>query len=268
MKIPKLQFKGYIAEIINYLFQALLITYLILLLIEQVWSASVSLYFNLNYLLIVVIISGVLDVFSEHPEKKESKPRWWDYLFIGTLGILGLIIIKFKTGELGWLSWLISIIAGVLIILLSVLVLEDEDGKVNTIKKESHKHKPLFYFLLTLVIIFILNLVSISLTIFANLSYLESLRIIFGSIYVLFLPGFIISFIFFSKTKSFESEEKGSMDWIERIALSFALSIAVVPLSVFYLNLVGVKINMLNSFLTILGIIAISSGILYFKKKV
>jgi len=38
----------------------------------------------------------------------------------------------------------------------------------------------------------------------------------------------------------------------------FALSIAIVPLTVFYLNLIGIKINLLNSFLTILGIIVIS----------
>ena len=127
MKFPKLQFKGHTADIINHIFQALLVSYLLLLLIEQIWAGSVSLYMNLNYLLILVIITGILDVFSEHPEKKKEKIKWWDYVFISILGILGFIIIKFKTGELGWLSWLISIIAGILIILLSILVLEDED---------------------------------------------------------------------------------------------------------------------------------------------
>src|SRR3989338_11336996 len=104
---------------------------------------------------------------------------------------------------------------------------------------------------------------------FTKLSSLESFRIVFGSIYVLFLPGFIISFIFFPKTKKFDDEneekEKGAIDWIERIALSFALSIAIVPLAVFYLNLIGIRINLLNSFLTILGIIVISLMILWFK---
>jgi len=47
-KLKKLQFKGHMAEIINYLFQALLISYLVLLLIEQIWSGSVSLYLNFN----------------------------------------------------------------------------------------------------------------------------------------------------------------------------------------------------------------------------
>ncbi len=55
--------------------------------------------------------------------------------------------------------------------------------------------------------------------------------------------------------------------WIERIALSFALSIAIVPLVVFYLNLIGLKINLLNSFLTIIGIIVVSFGILYWRIK-
>ena len=90
------------------------------------------------------------------------------------------------------------------------------------------------------------------------------------SIYVLFLPGFIISFIFFPKTKEFNYEVKNekemtSIDLIERIALSFALSVAIVPLVIFYLNLIGVKINLLNSFLVILGIIIISGLILITK---
>ena len=124
--MKKLQFKGHTAEIINHLFQALLVSYLLLLLIEQIWTGSVSLYMNLNYLLISVIVIGVLDVFSEHEEPKKEKPKSWDYVFISILGVLGFIIIKFKTGELGGLSWLISIIAGILIILLSILVLEDD----------------------------------------------------------------------------------------------------------------------------------------------
>ena len=118
----------------------------------------------------------------------------------------------------------------------------------------------------TLISAIILFLISSLIGIFSSLSFLESLRIIFGSVYVLFLPGFIISYLFFPKTKEFESKEKGAIDWIERIALSFALSIAIVPLAVFYLNLIGIKINLLNSFLTILGIIIISLVILDYKK--
>lgn len=116
------------------------------------------------------------------------------------------------------------------------------------------------------IIVLVLLVLSTLLWVFSPLSAVESFRIIFGSVYVLFLPGFVLSYLFFSETKEFDAKGEG-IDWIERIALSFALSIAVVPLAVFYLNLVGVKINLLNSSLIILGVILISLGILYSKNK-
>ena len=119
--------KGEFAEIINHAFQTILVVYLLLLLIEQIWSGTVSTYLNLNYVLIAVIILGVLDVFAEHEEKMPEKPKKRDYIFIYLFGIVGFGIIKYKTVELGWLSWLISIIAGILIILLSTLVLEEDE---------------------------------------------------------------------------------------------------------------------------------------------
>lgn len=95
-------------------------------------------------------------------------------------------------------------------------------------------------------IIVSLLIISIALS-FTSLSLLESLRITFGSVLVLFLPGFIIVSLFLK-----------DLDLIEKIALSFALSIAIVPLTIFYLNRIGMKINTLNSILTILAISIIS----------
>lgn len=122
-------FRGHNADIVNYLFQTLLVTYLLLLLIEQIWTGVVSVYLNLNYLLVLVIVMGVLDVFSERGFAREERVKKRDYYFIGGLGVLGFVIIKYKTDALGWLSWVISLIAGILIILLSLLVLGEEDEK-------------------------------------------------------------------------------------------------------------------------------------------
>ena len=78
---------------------------------------------------------------------------------------------------------------------------------------------------------------------------IEAARIILGSAFVLFLPGYVWSFVFFKKE---------DIDIIERIALSFGLSIAIVPLIVFYLNwLFHIQINLINSSITILLISAI-----------
>ena len=122
-------FKGQTAAAISNLFQVLLVTYLGLLLIEQLWTGFVSLYINLNYLLVIVIILGVLDVFSEKQPMHRKMATKKDYLFVLVLAVLGFFIIKIKTASLGWLSWVISIIAGILIFLLSILVLEDEEGE-------------------------------------------------------------------------------------------------------------------------------------------
>jgi uncharacterized membrane protein len=99
-----------------------------------------------------------------------------------------------------------------------------------------------------------MTLLTLGLGFFTSLGFLGAFRIIFGSVYVLFLPGFILTFVFFPIHKE--------IDWIERIALSFALSIAVVPLIVFYLNLIGLKISTLNTTLTIAGIIMLEIVIL------
>jgi len=121
-------FKGLSAEIVSYLFQTLLATYLIFLLLEQILGGLASVYMNLNYFLVIVIVLGVLDVFSEVKVKEKERVKKRDYVFVSVLGIIGLIVIRYKTLELGWLSWAISVIAGVLVVFLGLLVLEDKDG--------------------------------------------------------------------------------------------------------------------------------------------
>jgi len=134
---------------------------------------------------------------------------------------------------------------------------------------KSHKNW-LFGIIITIVSLVIISFI---IAIAAKQTILSSLRIVFGSVYVLFIPGFVISYIFFPKTHEFEenksnhNKEKGAIDWIERIALSFALSIAIVPLAVFYLNLIGLKINLINSFFTIFSIIILAIIILIIKSK-
>ncbi|MEA1985615.1 MAG: DUF1616 domain-containing protein [Euryarchaeota archaeon] len=80
---------------------------------------------------------------------------------------------------------------------------------------------------------------------------------ILGSIFVLFIPGFAWTFAFF---------EKNEIDAIERIALSFGLSIALVPLTIFYLNyLLHIKITALNSFVVIILLTAIPIGYIHLR---
>lgn len=61
-----------ILEMNRNFFQYALVTYLIFLLIENVWEKSVSYYLNLNNLLIAVIISGIITVLSQEKSRREK----------------------------------------------------------------------------------------------------------------------------------------------------------------------------------------------------
>ena len=90
------------------------------------------------------------------------------------------------------------------------------------------------------------------------MSILEGLRIFFGSVFILFVPGFAWSYVFFARK---------NIDWIERVALSFGLSIVLVPLTVFWLNwLFQVKMILLNTSLVVCGLTVIPVAYVLIRK--
>jgi len=88
------------------------------------------------------------------------------------------------------------------------------------------------------------------------LDKLPAIRAILGFILVFLLPGFAWTLVFFK-----------NINVIERIALSFGLSIAVVTLSILTLNvLIGVRITGLNSLLIIIIVTIIPVAFYYLKR--
>ena len=82
------------------------------------------------------------------------------------------------------------------------------------------------------------------------------IRAILGFILVFFLPGFAWTLVFFNKLKI-----------IERAALSFGLSIALVTLSILVLNvLLGMRISGINTLLTIVVITVIPLAIYFVRR--
>lgn len=107
---------------------------------------------------------------------------------------------------------------------------------------------PIVNILLPYAIGFVLLIaISIGLS-FTSLTVLQSFRIIFGSVFLLLLPGYVWSFVFWKRQE---------IDFIERFALSLALSLALVPLIVYALNRVGVPITLRNSIVEISGLILV-----------
>ena len=91
---------------------------------------------------------------------------------------------------------------------------------------------------------------------FPVLEHWSILRAILGFILVFFLPGFTWTLVFFRQ-----------INVIERVALSFGLSIAVVTLSLLLLNrLVGIRITGLNSALVIIVVTILPVAIYYLNR--
>ncbi len=88
------------------------------------------------------------------------------------------------------------------------------------------------------------------------LDRLPLIRALLGSILVLFLPGFAWTLVFFKQIKV-----------VERIALSFGLSIVMVTLVILALNvLFGVSITGLSSLLIIIAITLIPIFLYLFRR--
>jgi len=87
---------------------------------------------------------------------------------------------------------------------------------------------------------------------------LSIIRATLGVILAFFLPGFAWTLVFFTGRQ---------ITVLERLALSFGLSIALVTLSILALNLLfNVRITVINSVLTILAITIIPVVIYYARR--
>lgn len=95
-------------------------------------------------------------------------------------------------------------------------------------------------------------------TVVPLLDSVPAIRVLLGFILVFFIPGFAWTLIFFSGQQ---------INTVERLALSFGLSIAIVTLSIFALNrLIGIRITGVNAFLIIISVTIVPLAFYYLKK--
>ncbi len=101
----------------------------------------------------------------------------------------------------------------------------------------------------------VLVLIALVLTIW--LPVFVAFRSVFGFVCLFFLPGYIWSYVFW---------RGGEIDGTERWILGIMLSVVSVPLLVFFLNKIGIKINIVNVLLESFVLMLSSLIIIYYKK--
>jgi uncharacterized membrane protein len=106
-----------------------------------------------------------------------------------------------------------------------------------------------------LLIIIVLSLLLVPLALLTA----GLLRSILGLLFVIFFPGYALIATLFPK--------KGNLDNIERLALSFALSIAVVPLLGLILNYTPWGIRLESIVVSVLCFILIMSGLALYRRR-
>lgn len=104
------------------------------------------------------------------------------------------------------------------------------------------------------ITILILILTFLSVYFADSYPVLEWAKLLLGSLTVLFLPGYWIVECSFRSSK---------MDIVEKFALSFALSVSVVSLSVYVISLAGLPISAIAVLAIVASIIGLSFIYLY-----
>lgn len=128
-------------ELIHTVFQYVLVLFLLVLLIQEFYP--IESFLNINYLLLITIFFGILAVLTQKEKKTqthsllgEQKITQKDYVLIFGAGIVGGILVYLKTIELGLMGVFISVVAALLIVLLSFLLLNDSGEEESNDKEK------------------------------------------------------------------------------------------------------------------------------------
>lgn len=118
----------FIQEIIKELFKVSLISYFTFYLINDLAPGFVSRYFNLNIILVIVVISGIVTILGgkeEEVKKEKQRTQIYDYVLILIAGLITTILIFIGIKDMGKMAYLVSIVAGGIVIIVSILLFNE-----------------------------------------------------------------------------------------------------------------------------------------------
>jgi amino acid transporter len=141
---PRSQLRELLAllrDAIRDIFVAALVVYLVLLMLEWVKRGFASFFFNMDILLAVVLVTGIIALITGGASKVDdaSRPVPWPrpVVFLGAcaLGVAGMVIIYFGTSATGGVLFWSLVTGGILIVVLTMLLLfngeKTERGQEN-----------------------------------------------------------------------------------------------------------------------------------------
>jgi hypothetical protein len=112
------------------IFQFSLVIYLILFLIETYKMGTVSYFFNLHLILVVIILSGMLMLLTNtdkeiHNDRLKLTSAYIQNTFI--IAVISSVLVYYKTISLGNMAFVVAGITWVMIMFLSVIIVLDKE---------------------------------------------------------------------------------------------------------------------------------------------
>lgn len=117
-------------DLLAYVFQVALLSYLGFYLLENLQPGFVSNYFDLNIMLWSTIGSGLLTALWPAVVPEARKPRrlgWRQYVGLLLLALVTAGIVWYKIQSIGWLAKIIALLSGLIVFGLGLLVYLDDD---------------------------------------------------------------------------------------------------------------------------------------------
>jgi len=125
--------KTSLADISTFAFQVFSISYLVFLIIDYTKENYISEFFNFNGLLLVIVISAILSFFlrknEQHPRQVSLSRK---YILVTILSLASTLIIFKITYHIGWLGYLIAILAGIIMFLATMSLIEKRSFQKNS----------------------------------------------------------------------------------------------------------------------------------------
>ena len=128
------------------LFISSLILYLIFFLLESIFPGFITYNFNLNYLLVAVVVFGLVSSFSpQESDTQTAKPKIFDYSIIIVLALVTIVLLYFKIHSSTVTRLVFSIGGGVLVGAMGLYLLftNNEEVKDKEEKIEYYVEKKL-----------------------------------------------------------------------------------------------------------------------------
>ena len=125
---------GFAGGVIYDLFIASLVLFVALELLDSVWARSVSCFFNIQYLLLAVLLTGAIALLAGVPAPVDEtrRGRWEaDELVarfsVYAIGVMGMILAMYAAEATRYVQYLVAVTVGASIILVSFSLLVDRE---------------------------------------------------------------------------------------------------------------------------------------------